>query len=259
MHIELISKYPKETIQKAPLLFVHGAWHGAWCWDEYFLDYFTKHGFEAHALSLRGHGKSDGRERLRWTRISEYVQDVETAVNQLSQPPILIGHSMGGFIVQKYLETHTTPGSILLASVPPQGTLGITLRIAKRHPFRFAKVNLTMSLYPLIDTPKLTAESFFSPTMSDQKVAGYFDRMQDEAYLGYLDMLVFDLPKPKRIKNRMLVLGAANDKIVTVKEVEKTAQAYNAESHISPNMAHDMMLEAGWQAVADRMIRWITK
>ncbi len=41
-----------------PLLFIHGAWHGAWCWDEHFLDFFANNGFHAVALSLRGHGNS---------------------------------------------------------------------------------------------------------------------------------------------------------------------------------------------------------
>ena len=41
-----------------PLLFVHGAWHAAWCWDEHFLGYFADRGYRAVALSFRGHGDS---------------------------------------------------------------------------------------------------------------------------------------------------------------------------------------------------------
>ena len=36
----------------------------------HFLDFFAEHGFDSYALSLRGHGKSGGRERLRWTSIA---------------------------------------------------------------------------------------------------------------------------------------------------------------------------------------------
>ena len=56
MNLEVISKYPAGAARPTPLLFVHGAWHGAWCWDEHFLDFFAAHGYAAHALSLRGHG-----------------------------------------------------------------------------------------------------------------------------------------------------------------------------------------------------------
>lgn len=32
-----------------PIVFVHGAWHGAWCWEEHFVDYFAQHGYAIHA------------------------------------------------------------------------------------------------------------------------------------------------------------------------------------------------------------------
>ena len=47
-----------------------------------------------------------------------------------------------------------------------------------------------------------------------------------------------------------LVLGGARDTIFTRKEVESTARAYATRAEIFPNMAHDLMLEEGWQAVA---------
>jgi pimeloyl-ACP methyl ester carboxylesterase len=121
MKLELISKYPPDRPYSTPLLFIHGALHGAWCWDVHFLDYFAQHGFAAHAVSLRGHGNSEGREKLRWTRISDYVADVAQVVQQLPRPPILIGHSMGAFIIQKYLEGHAAPAAVLLSSPSPAG------------------------------------------------------------------------------------------------------------------------------------------
>jgi pimeloyl-ACP methyl ester carboxylesterase len=38
MNLEIISKSPSSEPRPTPLLFVHGAWHGAWCWAEHFLD-----------------------------------------------------------------------------------------------------------------------------------------------------------------------------------------------------------------------------
>jgi len=87
-----------EREQKAystPLLFVHGAWHGAWCWNQGFMQYFAGRWFSVHALSLRGHGTSAGHEGLRRFRIADYVQDVSRVASTLDEPPILIGHSMG--------------------------------------------------------------------------------------------------------------------------------------------------------------------
>ena len=45
---------------------------------------------------------------------SDTGYDVGAVVDWLGEPPVLIGHSMGGFVVQKYLEHHTTPGAALL-------------------------------------------------------------------------------------------------------------------------------------------------
>ena len=100
MKLEIISRYPSVDTHSTPLLFVHGALHGAWCWEVHFLDYFAQHGFAAHAVNLRGHGNSETRDSLRWTRIADYVQDLTNAAGQLPSLPILIGHSMGGFIIE---------------------------------------------------------------------------------------------------------------------------------------------------------------
>lgn len=257
MKLELISKHPASGAHATPLLFVHGAWHGAWCWDEHFLDYFALHGFAAHALSLRGHGASEGRSRLRWTRLAEYVADVAQVAEQLPHLPVVIGHSMGGAVVQKYLETYSAPAGVLLASVPPAGALATTLRLARRHPIAFAKVNLTLSLFPLVSTPLLAREAFFAANLNDDQVLSYAKRLQDESYLGFLDMLALNLPRPKRVKAPMLVLGAARDTIFHPNEVDATARAYHTQAVIFPDMAHDMMLDAGWQAVAERILSWL--
>ncbi|MCP4673447.1 MAG: alpha/beta hydrolase [Desulfobacula sp.] len=257
MKLEMISKYPSVKKKSVPILFVHGAWHAAWCWDVHFLEYFAKHGFEAHAVSLRGHGKSEGREKLGWTRISDYVEDVEKTVQQFSIPPVIIGHSMGGLVVQKYLEHSSAPCAVLLATVPTAGVLATTIRIALKHPIAFAKVHFSLSLFPLVATSGLAREAFFSEGFADEELLTYSKLLQDESYLGFLDMLVFNLPKPKKVKTPMLVLGAERDTMFHPREIEKTAMAYNTKAEIFTDMAHDMMLELKWQDVAERIIAWI--
>jgi len=258
MNLEIISKYPKQLKYKTPLLFVHGAWHAAWCWDIHFLDYFAEQGFAAHALSLRGHGKSDGHEKLRWTRLSDYVEDISKTVQQLPSTPIIIGHSMGGLLVQKYLEKYTLPGAVLLASVPPAGVLATTVRILRNHPLVFAKINLTLSLFPLVTTVQMVHKTLFSDNMDKEKVTAYAKKLQNESYLGFLDMLMFSLPKPKKVaKTPLLVLGAAYDMLFKPNEIKATARAYETNAEIFDDMAHDMMLEAKWKFVAERILQWI--
>jgi pimeloyl-ACP methyl ester carboxylesterase len=97
--LEVIDKGSSEDAP--PLLFVHGAWHGAWCWDEHFLDFLADRGFRAVALSLRGHGNSPTDKRLSRCSIADYVHDVVSVAETLPTPPVVIGHSMGGFVAQK--------------------------------------------------------------------------------------------------------------------------------------------------------------
>lgn len=259
MKLEMISKYPIENQRPTPLLFIHGALHGAWCWDVHFLDYFAQRGYASHAVNLRGHGNSEGRENLRWTRISDFVEDLANIVRQLPSPPILIGHSMGGFVIQKYLEKHITPGAVLLSSPPPTGLLPVALKSAWRHPLIFAKANLTLSLFPLVATPKLAREAFFSEDMPDEQLLEYWKQMQDDSYMAYLDMVALDLPKPAKVKTPLLVLGVGGDNMIKPSEIKATARAYNAQSEIIADVAHNSMLESRWQSVAERILVWLKK
>ena len=257
MKLEMISKYPSNGTYRTPLLFIHGTMHGAWCWDVHFLDFFAQHGFAAHAVNLRGHGNSEGRENLRWTRISDFVEDLANAARQLPSPPILIGHSMGGFIIQKYLENHTSPGAVLLSSPSPTGLLPTALRNARRHPLAFAKVNLTLSLWPLVATPRLAREAFFSNDLADEQLLEYWKKMQDDSFMAFLDMVALALPKPAKIKTPLLVLGVSRDNMIEPSEIEATARAYGTQFEIIPDAAHNSMLEPAWQAVAERILVWL--
>lgn len=253
MELEVITHKATGQAKATPVLFVHGAWGGAWCWEEYFLPCFAAQGYHAHALSLRGHGASAGQERLRWTRLSDYVADVAQVASRLPAAPVLVGHSMGGLIVQKYLESHTAPLGVLLASVPVGGVLRATLGLARRHPLAFLKANLTLSPSHLIGTPALYREALFSPAMPAERVNRYFAQMQQESYLAFLAML-FSRPKPDRVHSPILVYGAGNDRLFHLSEIEATAKAYHTEAVIFPDLAHGMNLEMGWQAVADRLL-----
>jgi pimeloyl-ACP methyl ester carboxylesterase len=257
MKLEVISQKPDNPTHTTPILFVHGAWHGAWCWQETFMPYFAVAGWEVYALSLRGHGSSEG--RLRWASAANYVDDVMQAAQQIGRLSIVIGHSMGGYVVQKYLEKHPSPAGVLLASIPAAGIFKFLLREMIHHPLPMLKTTLTLDPYALIGTLELTHNAFFSRDMSLEQVQSYFKRMQSESFKVIFDSLLLDLPHPKRVTTPLLVLGAANDRVFTVNEQHWTARSYGTQAEIFPDMAHDMMLEKGWQQVADRIITWLSE
>jgi pimeloyl-ACP methyl ester carboxylesterase len=254
--LEVIDKGCVSQSHPAPLLFVHGAWHAAWCWDEHFLGFFADKGYRALAVSLRGHGSSPTPKPLRACSISDYVEDVSLVADHLSSRPVIIGHSMGGLIVQKYLESHRAPAGVLMASMPPQGYLRSNLRLLKQHPWHFARIALTGKSLASVNTPRLARERFFSAHTPEADVREYARRLTEESARAGVDGLL-SLPRPKRVTTTLLVLGAHDDGAVTRKEVRATARAYRTEAEFFPNMGHNMMLEPGWAAVAERIHTWL--
>ena len=258
--LHVIRREPQGSAEGAPhptpLLFVHGAWHGAWCWDEHFLDFFAEQGFRVAALDLRGHGSSPARGRFRTRRLRHYVEDVAEVAATFGTPPIVVGHSMGGMVVQKYLEKHAAPKAVLLASGPPRGVIGVTLRVLRQHPLKFLRANLTWSLYPLVADPDDARALLFSDRMDEVTTLGYTARLQDESYLAFLDMLLLDRPKPKRVSTPVLVLGGQQDTIFPPPEVHATAAAYGTTAVLFDG-AHDLMLEPVWPEVAEHIAGWL--
>ncbi len=234
-------------------MLVHGAWHGNWCWRD-FSAHLAAAGHDVHLAILRGHDHPTHRLRH---RIRDYVADLEMAVDALDSSPVLVGHSMGGLVVQKYLERRPAPAAVLMASVPPAGAIGATLRFARRHPLVFARTNAVRRLGPFVGTPRLAREMLFTPATPADVVDTCFPLLQDDSYLAYLDMVVFARPHPDRVRIPMLVLGGELDRVFSVEEVRATARSYRTEATIFPGLGHDLMLDQGWPAVADRIATWV--
>ena len=82
-------------------LLVHGAWHGAWCWDKV-VPLMTSKGYKAIAIELPSHGKdTTNPENI---TLNDYVAKVVHAANQIEGQIILVGHSMGGIVISQAAE-----------------------------------------------------------------------------------------------------------------------------------------------------------
>ncbi len=135
MGLEVIKDLPKKESKKSSLLFIHGINHGAWCWKENFLPYFSSKGFPSYALSLRGHGNSTGYNDLHSYTINHYMLDVLNVMKSMNEKPVLIGHSLGGGIVQKLLQFHQDKikAIVLMAPLPPEGMMKDFIRLFFIH------------------------------------------------------------------------------------------------------------------------------
>lgn len=255
--LELLSRQPA-VARGSPLLFVHGAFTGAWCWDEHFLHFFAARGYPAHAVSLRGHGGSGGRDRLQWASLADYVSDLEAAVDRVPGAAVLVGHSMGGMVVQRYLENAVAPAAVLMASVPPHGLAWSGTWLAMTDPWLFHQLGMLSWLGPALGNREVLRRAVFSPDMPAHLVDRYFALCQGESQRVAVDMSGWDLPaRPLRSYMPLLVLGAARDVLTTPGMVHATARRHGRTAEIVPDIAHAMMLEAGWQGVARRILAWL--
>lgn len=256
--LEILSRRPAGAAKPVPLLFVHGAFCGAWIWDEHFLLWFAARGWEAHAVSLRGHGGSEGRERLHGFGIADYVEDVLAAADACSSPPVLIGHSMGGMVVQRTLIRRRFPGGVLMASAPPHGLLESTMRLAWSDPYVFQQMGMLMAFGAGAIDPEAVRRAMFSDRMPLEEAKRYEPLMQEESQRVALDIggwIPFPLLPDRRTP--VAVLGAEADRLFPAEQVRATARAFRTEPAFFPDMGHCMMLEAGWEAVAGHIADWV--
>lgn len=243
--------------KKDTLLFVHGAWHGAWCWEKYFVPYFEKQGYACHTFNLPMHDTPGPKSNINSLSLGDYVQALKQEVHKLDSQPIIIGHSMGGLITQKYLEKDSCKMAILLASVPPTGVLKTTFRFLKKS-YAYPSL-LLFNLYGLVNSKEKSKHAFFSDNLPDDELQEYTKNMCAESYRVFLNMLVPNIRLNYHQQIPMLVLGAEKDTIFSVEENKSTAKKYKADLEIIPNIAHDMMLDVGREIVMERIHRFIQR
>jgi pimeloyl-ACP methyl ester carboxylesterase len=77
---------------------VHGAWHGAWCWERV-LPRLRDHGHQVQTITLAGLGDRAG-ELSPDIGLEDHVRDVAEALDDGPEPVLLVGHSYGGLVVR---------------------------------------------------------------------------------------------------------------------------------------------------------------
>ncbi|MBS0544165.1 MAG: alpha/beta fold hydrolase [Proteobacteria bacterium] len=254
--LEVLCHAPASRTHDHPILFIHGAYVSAWCWAEHFLPWFAARGWEAYALSLSGHGGSRRRDHLDSYSLDDYVRDVAEVAARLSAPPILVGHSMGGIVAQKYLEHHDAPATVLMSSVPPQGLMGSAVGLMFKKPGLLADLNNIMNGTD-VDIRSLQDALFHQP-VAPVALRRYYRLCQPESHRALWDMTLFNLPQPARMhRPPMLILGAQHDHLIPPDQVHMTAATYGRQAEILDGMGHGMMLEQSWETAAERIAHWL--
>jgi len=233
------------------MILVHGAWHGSWCWQEVG-EHLERERVDVAVVTLPGHD-DPGSHRRNWARMSAYIDTVSDAAKSFDRPAVLVGHSMGGYVVQRFLETNTAAAGVLVASVPRRGALGANLRLLKDHPLLTAKATVMADYSGLVGSTDLVGSLFFRPETPAEIVESTYSQLQNESALAISTMIVRP-PRPKRVTTPVHVVAASDDAIFTLEEQRDLAVAYGTELQIVANSGHDIMLDTNWETLAQILV-----
>jgi non-heme chloroperoxidase len=254
--IEVLHCPASDDAARTPLVFVHGGYVGAWSWGEHFLAWFAARGFPVHALSLRGHAGSGGRARLHSFGLDDYVEDVGLVVDGLARPPVLIGHSMGALVVQKYLEHAAARAVVLACPVPPFGLLPSVFSLAMSRPDLWSELNALAAGQGA--SRRALAEALFAGPLAAERMERIYARMQPESRRALADMAWWGLPAFWRLNpSETLVLATSRDVLIAPALTESTARLLGAEYRVLDGIGHALMLDARWERAAEALAGWI--
>ena len=255
--LEVRSRLPARRNGKPPLLFVHGGYCDSWCWEPYFLPWFAERGYAAHALSLRGHGASGGRESLFVAGLDDYVADVERVAASLPSPPIMIGHSMGAAIVERVMATRPLRAAALIAPIPPGGLGPVASRLLAWQPEYL--VNMQRFDAPHLAGDMLAAlrPMYFSNDVESEVLLEAAMHLTIESARALMDLTLRLHDGRPVAATSVFVLGASEDRISTPRDVRATATMYGVNATIIPGLAHMMMLEREWKSAGQPLLDWL--
>lgn len=216
----------------------------------------AQRGHHCVALSLTGHGASGG--RIRGTSVIDYVTDVEVVAGTLDTPPVVVGHSMGGFVTQHYVARgHPAAAIVLVSPVPRKGAWGATLKVVRRHPWQFLKTNLTLDVGAVVETPQAAHDFLVSNRLPSNFLEPYRSRLERASYRAYMDLLL-NRPNLRSVDLPALVVGGADDGFFTVAEWSDTADALNADLEILDTIGHQPMWEGEGIPLIEAIDRFVS-
>ena len=246
---------------KPPLLMVHGAFCGGWCFDDFRLP-FEAAGHDTVALDLPGHGAKDGASAVAGLSLVDYAREVQRWIEACPQPPVLVGHSMGGLVAQLAAVRRPVAGLILLAPSPAWGQPVTSLAELSaawalpmlRGPYWMQAVEPD---YPVV-------RAYTLDQLSSPEARAVFDRMKPESGRALYEVLnwwgdpmMASCVPAGAIKAPVLVMTGAEDRVHSPATIAPTAARLGVEPAVVPGLSHWSMAGPCAAGVVERCLAWL--
>ena len=255
--------------RKGSIVFAHGICHGAWCWTTT-LEYFSNAGYDCYALSYRGHGQRADPifKKLLKYKLCDYVDDLAAVVEAVTQEtgdrPFLVGHSMGGAVVQAYIDdnSHKVSGAVLYASAPAK-RMRIFETQAAHIASRRLKRSFMVALGMKLSVEKVNDSAFFNDRLDPDLCSLYASLLQPESLRVVFGLMGRGYSKRwKSVKCPVCIVGSSADEYFPEKMLLRTAETYGVDPasdryKVFPGLCHDMMLDKGWEETAEYVLAFL--
>jgi len=251
----------------APLVFVHGMYLNGVSWGPW-VERATARGHVCHSPSWPFH---DGRPAdlrahidpaLGKLTFGAITEQLKAFIDTLPERPVLIGHSIGGLLVQKLVNDGYASAGVSISSAPPRGIVSFDPHFFRAN---FPHANPLAGNKPVV----MTLDRFhytFCNTMSPEESAQAF-----ETYVVPESRNVprSTLTKQARIDFRaphvpLLFLAGDQDHLTPLSMIRKNVKAYQAPGSVVElkefaRRSHFICNQPGWEEVADCAFDWIEK
>jgi lysophospholipase len=247
----------KKTLRT--LLVVHGISEHGGRYD-HVARRFVNEGWNVVIGDHRGHGRSSG-VPVHVRHFNEYVKDLETIRSHFELVPqqtALLGHSMGGLIITRYLQSHPDNAAAGVLISPLLGvsvevsrtTIALAKLLSKLSPrFRFrSRVDPSETTRNQSVLEKRTAD----PLIHRSLTVGWFFAMRSALITAWEEADAVNLP--------LLVLQAGADSIVSPEAAEYWMDLVNSDDklfQLFPEHLHELLNEPTWPETVTEILDWL--
>lgn len=245
------------------MLFVHGAFCGGWAFDR-FRTAFETAGFETHAPDLPHHERGADLDALAAASVGDYADAIIAYAKTLRAPPILVGHSLGGLVVQLAARRAEAPALILLAPSAPWGVLPTTF---DEHSNSFGLAMLGDYWNRPVPPDFRVARATTLDRLDREEARHTFARFVPEsgravrdAVQWWLDHSMASAAPVAQINVPVLAMAGGRDRVNSASTVRRIAQRFpegQAAYLEFPDMSHWLIGEPGWESVAQAALDWL--